>query len=315
MPAVFVFVVALAVLVISGRLLIRYLTRAAAAFNVSEFTLAFVLLALGTSLPELFVGLISARQGAGDLVLAMALGSNVINATLIIGLAAFLSVGISTATLNLRRDVILSAAIVMLPLLFLLTGGVISTVEAAILIGVFLYYIFLLYRDSKRQTEPLNLPHVMHGVVASLAVVALLAVLLAAAHFTVDAATRIAVSWHIPAVVIGLLLLAGGTSLPELATTIQVALKHKPGLALGTIIGSNVANSALVIGAAGLVRPLEVTVSGPLITAAVFVIVATSLLAYFASSRRQLSAREGLVLMALFLLYAGITIVTGLPAS
>jgi cation:H+ antiporter len=310
-PPVIIFTFALAVLVISGRLLVRYLTRAADAFNISSFSLAFVLLAVGTSVPELSVGIASARQGSGDLVLAMALGSNVINATLIIGLAVFLSYGISTATLNLRRDIILGAGIVALPLLFL-ADGLISSLEGLVLISVFFYYVFLLYRESKTHPEPLAMPHFMHGVVASLAVLALLAVLLVAAEYTVDSANSIAVALGIPAIVIGLLLLAGGTSLPEFTTTLSAALARQPSLALGTIIGSNIADSALVIGISSLINPLEVTAQRMLATTAIFVVLATGLLGYFAASRRNLTAREGLALIALFFIYAGVTVVGGL---
>lgn len=294
------FVIALAILVMCGRLIVRTLTSLAQKLGVSEYILAFILLAVATSIPELFVGVSSARQGAGDLVLALALGSNIINMTLIVGAAAVVSMGISTTGLNLKRDVLLGGGITFMPLLLLL-DGVISRWDGLFLLTLFLFYITLLYKDhgSRRAVEKgqRNTGSIMVGV---LMVLGLVAVLVYASEVTVSSVVAMAEAMNVPSFIIGIFVLAFGTSLTELTTTLNAALLKRPGLAIGAILGGNVADSGLIVGVSSLARSLHINLDYSLLITGIYVVIVTGLMALFTITRGRISTREGFLLLALF---------------
>lgn len=294
------FVIALTILMISGRLIVRTLTKLAQKLGISEYALAFVLLAIATSIPELFVGVSSARQGAGDLVLALALGSNIINMTLIVGAAAVVSVGISTTGLNLKRDVLLGGSITFMPLVLLL-DGVISRWDGLFLLTLFLCYVTLLYRDNSSRRavaeRQRNAGSIMVGV---LMILGLVAVLVFASEVTVNSVVVMAEAMNVPSFIIGVFVLAFGTSLSELTTTLHAALLKRPGLAIGAILGSNVADSGLIVGVSSLARSLHISLSYSLLVTGVYVVIVTGLMALFTITRGRISVREGFLLLALF---------------
>ncbi|MEX1112576.1 MAG: sodium:calcium antiporter [Candidatus Andersenbacteria bacterium] len=302
----------LAVLVVSSRYTIRLLNNVAVALGISEFTVAFIILAVATSIPELSLSVISAANHAGELVLATALGSNVINMTLIIGTAAVVSLGISTQGLKLKRDLVFGGITTCMPLLFL-TNGVISRLEGGILIAAFCMYMYLLFREQ-RTLKARTPRHIMRGVGSMLLAGVMIAVIVFTAHMTVTASVDLARLAGLPAFLIGVFLLALGTSLPEFATTIQSALLKKPTMALGTILGSNVTDSALVIGIASVIQPIHVPINASLLTTVIFVIIALVFLGYFAATRRKISISEGLVLLLVFTLFIFVTFIVA-PAS
>lgn len=303
---------ALAALVLCGRFLIRLLSNVTTAFGLSEFSVAFIFLAVATSLPELFVAIASAQQHAGDIVIAVALGSNVVNMTLIIGAAALLSAGIPTTGLNLRRDIFIGSGITLLPILFLL-NGIISRFEGVLLLLAFSYYMYLLYRDRNTFNGAAAPRRILRGVASIFGILLLVGVLLVASNATVDSSVQLATAVGIPTFLIGLFLLAIGTSLPELTTTFSSALQRRPAMALGGILGSNVADSALIIGIASLVRPLEVTVNLPLVTTAAFVVIALVILGDFAFTRQRISIAEGLWLLFAFAMFTGTMLIVSVP--
>lgn len=295
--------VALVALVASGRWLVHWLLIVTRAFGIPEFSVGFVLLAVSTSLPEIFVGIASARQGAASLVLATALGSNIVNMTFIVGLAAIVSLGIATAGLNVRRDLLLGGAITMLPILFLL-DGMITRPEGGLLLAAFGVYVWRVYRQ-RRLTEARPVPgNPLKGLRALLAVAGLVVGLLVAAEVTVRMATSLAEQLQLPTFLIGLFVLAFGTSLPELVTTLNAALMRRPGLALGNILGSNVADSGVVVGLAALARPLEVALTPDLVVTGVFVLLSLLIIGWFAHTRRRLSVFEGLGLVGVFVIFS-----------
>ncbi len=299
---IIIFVSALTALIVFGRLIVRMIMTIACQLGVSEYAVAFVLLAVATSIPELFIGIASARQHAGELVLATALGSNIINMTLIVGAATVISLGISTSGLNLRRDVLFGGAITVLPI-FLLADSVIDRKEGLLLLGLFSLYLALMYRDQhKHHTVADNRHNNIGDVLVNIVILAaLVSGLVYASNLTVDSAVSLATAIGIPSFLIGIFVLALSTSLPELTTTLHSALARRPGLALGTILGSNAADSALIIGTAALTQPLRVTINHHLVVTGIFVTIAVILLALFAITKKRISVREGLFLLSTFL--------------
>jgi len=307
MPTLIVFSLALITLIVSSRFAIKSLTALTSALGISEFAIAFILLAVATSTPELFVSISSSLADAGSLVIATALGSNVINMTLIIGLAAFLSAGISTDGLYIRRDVLLGGVITMLPIIFLFDGEI-SRLDGAILLLFFAVYVYQLMPRSSFSNRQSSLS-LATAAGHSLVVAILIAVVIVSAHVVVSTAVDITRLTGIPEFMIGIFILAFGTSLPELVTTVGAALMRKPNLALGTILGSNIADSALIIGLASLIRPLQVDLTASIAVAALSVIVSLAFLTWFALSKKRLSTYEGAFLVLLFLVF-GVVIAT-----
>ena len=306
--------VALAGLIFSGRYAITYLSHVTKAFGVSEFTVAFIILAIATSLPELFVGITSALKGANDIILATALGSNIINITFITGLTALLSGGIGTTRLHIKRDFGIAGAITLLPLLFLLNGRI-GRGEAVILLLVFAYYVFLLIKDQSHLPEENPTKNIRHGVLYTVLTLLAVGVLIYASDTVVSSSVILAATIGIPSFLIGLFLLSIGTSLPELVTTLHSNKTGKPAMALGNIIGSNIANSTLVIGVAALIHPIETTLHPTLVATMVSVIIATGLIWYLASKGDSLSVFDGIKLLAAFFIFGIVILLTGGAAA
>jgi cation:H+ antiporter len=314
LTASIILLLALVVLMASGHWIVRLLENISLAFGLSQFTTAFLLLAIATSIPELFLAISSAQQDAGGIVLAIALGSNIVNITLIASLAAVFSAGITTREKRLRQNIALSIAISIMPLFFLM-DGVISRAEGATLLVAFAMYLIVLYRNKAPSTAIQRLPrHLLRGLGSTVLLLGLLVILLAAADKTVLSAVTIAEGLAISPFLIGLFLLAIGTSLPELTTTLHSARQKKPEMALGNILGSDAADSALIIGVASVIRPLHVPLEPHIIITAIFVFLANAALGYFALSRQRISITESLLLLGLFILFV-FTMLLTTPAA
>lgn len=286
----------------SGRLTIRFLSNITTALGVSEFTVAFVLLAVATSLPETFVAATSALQHANDIIIATVLGSNIINITLVTGLAGFFSGGIKTDQLHLRRDLLLCCLISALPIIFVL-NGTISRIESWTLLVIFLLYLAFLAHDQIKYSATRMPRRIVWGVASIFFALGAIAILLYSSSVAVSSSVALAALIGIPSFVIGIFLLAVGTSLPEMVTTIQSNRMGKPALALGNIIGSNITNSTLVLGLAGAISPIRTSLHPSLIVTAAAVIASTLGLTYLATRRGELSVFDSLKLLTAFVMF------------
>ena len=305
--------VALVVLVASGRLAIKYVTNVTTAFGISEFTVAFVILALATSMPELFVVVSSSLKGASAIVLSIVFGSNIANITLIIGLTAIFSGGVSLKAFNLRRNIVASGVITILPLLFV-ANGVISRAEGWILIAVFVAYLIYLLRDQRTYSKERLPRHVLRGFSSIVVALVMIAVLIIAANQTVDSAVGLAELIGIPTFLVGLLILSIGTSLPELITTLHSNRSGSGAMAMGNVIGSNIANSSLILGVASIISPIQTDLHPTLLMTMFFVALSVLVMGVFAMRKEDLSIREGFGLVGLFIVFGILIVGTGLQS-
>lgn len=292
---------ALALLVLSGQWALKLLHRLTVLFGISEFAAAFVLLAVTTSLPEIAVAVSAALREEGELAVATILGSHVVNSTFILGLAAVLVGGLRTKSLDLRRDLVFGTAILLLSTFFTLDGSVLRGEGIALLLA-FVWYLSHLRRERLRPPAFHRGLHVQ-DVLALPLFFAVVALLLWSANLAVGAAGTLALALGISPFLLGVFLLAFGTSLPELVTTVIATVRRRPAFALGTMLGTNVTNAALALGVAPVLRQLRFAADEPLLVTAGAAAVAAVLLAYFARSRAALSRREGSILLVLFTLY------------
>lgn len=228
-------------------------------FKLSPLLIGIVIVGFGTSTPEMLVSASSALDGASGLALGNAYGSNISNIALILGTTALIS-PILVAKDVLKKELPALLAITILSAFFLMDATV-SRVEAVILLVVFAIYMAWRIWDAKKahtepetteNAEPISLKKSIFWLVVGLLL------LMASSKLMVVGAVALATELGVSDLVIGLTIVAVGTSLPELASSIIAARKGESDLALGNIVGSNLFNTLVVVGIAGVIRPMQV---------------------------------------------------------
>ena len=226
-------------------------------FNISSLFIGLTIVAFGTSMPEFVISLLSALHGSSDLAIGNVVGSNLFNTLVIVGCTAIVSpIFVGKGTLNKEIPFTVLASII----LFICANNrlidgdnspdIINRTDGLLLLCFFLIFVgytFAIAHDTSTNKEKNSIKEIPMGK-AVLFILLGLAGLIAGGEFFVKGASDIARAWGVSESVIGLTLVAGGTSLPELATSIVAALKKNTGIAIGNIIGSNLFNIFLVLG-------------------------------------------------------------------
>jgi len=225
--------------------------------GITPHVVGVTIVAFGTSLPELLVSLISSYQGYNDLALGNIVGSNISNIGLVLGTSCFIFFYILNSNIVPEKDANSDSYVMLLAvvlLYFLAQDKNISSAEGVMFFGLYIIYMVWLYQRSLKldidseNNGSASYPFLFGGLVA----------LLFGAQLTVDSAVKIATFMGISEVVIGLSVVAIGTSLPELAGTVSAARKGHKEIAVGNVIGSNIANIFLVMGVLAIVKPIAV---------------------------------------------------------
>ncbi len=249
----------LAILLLAGDLLVRGAVNLALRLGIPALMVGMTVVAFGTSAPELLVSVKAVLADAGGLALGNVVGSNIANVLLVMGLPALIApVLIGRDSL---RDYVIMLAVTLL-FIGLAFGGVIAVWQALVLLTAFVLFMGeSIWRGMREQ----HMPDALEGADPSLSAARLsfylalgLIGLPLGANLLVDGAVNIAEALGVSDVIIGLTIVAIGTSLPELATTLMAAIRREGGVALGNILGSNIFNLLLILGVAGLVGPMVV---------------------------------------------------------
>ncbi len=281
-------------------------------FKVSELVIGLTVVAFGTSTPELIVNLVSAYKGLNDVAFGNIIGSNVFNLLFILGLsAAIRPVNVQRSTIFKEIPYSIIAAIVLLLLAndHLYTdsrNNAVGTIDALILLFFFSLFLFYVFKNMKSDNPDLNVERNEYSLLATLLFIAGgLAALVFGGKLSVDNAVEIAHRLGISERIIGLTIIAVGTSLPELATSAVAAYRKNSDIAIGNVVGSNIFNIFLVLGATALVRPLPYQLKFNY--DATFLIASTFLLLMFTYTGRKsvLQRWQG---AALLLCYIGYTV-------
>ena len=288
--------------------------------RVPEIIIGLTIVAAGTSAPELFVSLVSALKGTADLAVGNVIGSNIFNTTLIVGCSALVAPMV-VAKSTVRKDI--PFAVVASLLLFVLCfddmdsphlwGNEITRSDGVILLigfaGFMIYTFHTAKKDGLMPTEeelednaeqPKDYSHLLRNIFW---IVVGLGCLIYGSNLFVDAATYVAHRFGVRQSVIGLTIVAGGTSLPELATSVVAAYKGRSAIAIGNVIGSNVFNILLILGTTAVISPLRIM--GITIVDLMVLLVTIGFMWLFAFTKFYVSRREGAVLVGCFLLYMG----------
>ena len=290
--------VGLGLIVLGADWLVEGASSIARKAGVSEFVIGLTIVGFGTSCPELVVSLTGALEGNADVAVGNVLGSNIFNVLFILGLTALLR-PVSMTPDNRKRDIPVTLLVTLLFLGFGMIHGL-SRLEGALFIIVFALYIFASFRGGKPSEEESAPSKPRKLWLAILLVLAGLAGLIFGGNLFVDSATALARILGVSDKFIAVTILAGGTSLPELATSLVAALKGRDQLALGNILGSNVFNILLILGSSALITPLSfasVTYADALV---LLLSVALLLLWAYTGRRERIDRWEGTLMLLLF---------------
>ena len=286
--------------------------------RVPEIVIGLTIVAAGTSAPELFVSLVSALKGTSDLAVGNVIGSNIFNTTLIVGCSAVLA-PMAVAQSTVKKDIPWAAlASCLIALLCFddmnsphLWGNEISRSDGIILLIIFLAFMIYTFNMAKKEgqmpseeeLEDLReMPKDYSKLGRNVFLIVLgLACLIVGSDLFVNAASYVAHRFGIRQSVVGLTIVAGGTSLPELATSVVAAYKGRSAIAIGNVLGSNVFNILLILGLTAVVHPMRIM--GITIVDLTMMVVSMGLLWMFAFTKYYVSRREGAVLIAGFAIY------------
>lgn len=301
--------VGLALITFCADMLTRGCVGLAARFNVPEFIVGLTIMAVGTSMPELTVSVMSALKGSSEMAIGNVTGSNIFNILIILGLCSLLR-PMDITRENIRRDIPICIGVSVLLWLFtsdtLLGWGAenkIGRLEGVVLLALYVVVIIYSIRSSKGEgEEPSNAPKM--GVLKIVAFVIVgLCGLIYGGNLCLDSATAIARAWGVSESIIAITIVAAGTSLPELASSISALVSGKTSLALGNIIGSNVANILLILGTSASITPLTMgNITQLDIVMTIIAPVILLLSALFIGTRR-ITRVEGAIYVAIYVAY------------
>lgn len=269
--------------------------------KMPQIVIGLTIVAMGTSMPEFCVSLISALKGTSDLAVGNIVGSNIFNTLLIVGVSALVA-PMSIMKTTVRKDIPFALVASALLLIMCLDEDI-SRIDAAILFVMFLIFMYITLRGAKAQGTDVEEKE-KKPMATWLSVVWILvglACLIGGSNLFVDGATAVATKLGVSEAVIGLTIVAGGTSLPELATSVVSARKGNSGIAIGNVLGSNVFNILAILGLTGVISPM--TLKGITMTDLSMMFISIILIWLFSFTKYKIERWEGAILTAVFVGY------------
>ena len=260
---IILFLVGLALVVFGADYLVEGASAVARKAGLSEFIIGLTIVGMGTSAPEMVVSFIGAAQGNADIAIGNVVGSNIFNTLLILGVTALI-LPMTITPENRKRDIPMNiftvAVLILLGLehtIFGIGTDGLSRIDGGILLALFIAYMWYSFTSSKPESDSAQDAKKTAVWLAVLYIAGGLAALVFGGRLFVNSAVNIAHSFGVLDKFIAITILAGGTSMPELATCIAAAVKKKGQLALGNIIGSNIFNVLLILGGSAIISPLS----------------------------------------------------------
>lgn len=312
----FVFIVSCLLLIMSGKWLVRSLSKMSEFLGMKKFTMAFLLMSLATATPELFIGISSVLRGIPELSLGNILGQNIIHFTIAVFICVLIRGSFSVKSKTTRITAFFSGFMAVFPLLLILDGSL-SRVDGFILVCLFIVYTTWMIKKGKRYDE---LYEIANDVVplpilkrASLffknisTFVIGAGVLIIASQGIVKSAIFFANSLDMPLVIIGVLIVSLGTALPEVYFS-AFSAKNSGELMAGNLLGSTVVSTSLVLGIVSMISPINNIEIFSYFISRFTLFVAVILFIYFMLTGRKISKREGWILFVIYLIFICIEI-------
>jgi len=270
--------------------------------HIPTIILSSMFLAMATSFPELFVGIVSAINEDPLLSLGNVLGANMTNLTLILGLATVFVGETKIRHKFIFKDVLVTFLIAFLPY-FLLLDRILSRQDGLVLLSVYLFYNLFLFKEERVKLKHESPKELKKTKKLFLQLFFWIAILAASAQLIVITSEKISQLVNFPLILIGIFILALGTTLPELLVQIKSAEEREDGVFFGNIFGSIVTNSCLVLGVVALIHPFRITESRHFLASGTFTLLAFFLLPFFLRSKKRLEQREGIMLLLVYLIF------------
>ena len=269
--------------------------------GISQVVIGLTVVAMGTSMPEFTISLLSAIKGTSGLAVGNVIGSNIFNSLLIVGTSAVVAPMLILKS-TVRKDI--PFALVASVMLYLLSqDGQISRWDAAILFVFFMIFMTITIKESKSadsKKEDTQIKSIKVWKAVAFLLIGLTGLILGSNIF-VNGATKLATTLGISDAVIGLTIVAGGTSLPELATSVVASRKGNSGITIGNVLGSNVFNILMILGITGLITPMSI--HGITQVDLTMLVVSMILLWLFSFTKYKIERWEGAILSILFIGY------------
>lgn len=321
-----ILIASLIVLGVSANYLVHSSVKIARLFGISEMLIGLTLVAWGTSAPEIAVSVTAALDGKGALSVGNVIGSNIFNLGFILGIIAIISNQKIRKKMVYRDGVVLGLSTILV--LALLWDSEVHVWEGALMLGLLATYSIYLFVKKEVPTDDLEeiseatdltAPEPKHRKwLYVIMFVASLYVLVKASDFTVEAATAIALAFGISEWAIGVTIVAAGTSLPEVATSVIATMKRKFDISIGNVIGSDIFNALGIIGVSSIVAPLTLESNNTIlgfpdyIFSQMLLIATLILILIFMRTRWTLSRTEGIILLIIAVGRMGFEIYLGM---
>lgn len=297
---IFIFIVSMGALIYGADHIVEQSEKIALHFKISAFVIGATLIALGTSLPEMAVSISASLKGSGDIAVANVIGSTIFNISLVLGVVFLIAKDINPKRDLFAKDSAWSLFPILIFILMSLDGklGLLDGILFLFLMAA--YLVFLIQSNQVEEIDQSILKEKFNWAKSIIFLLIGFTFVIVGANFAIDSASNIARSFGISEWIIGLFLVAFGTSLPELVVSVKAALNNNADMAIGAIIGSNVANFTMVLGVSAIVNPLNVNLGANIfdITAALIV----SVMLVFITANKMYNKSAGIVMMTVLAL-------------
>jgi len=305
--SILIFLISCFLLAFSSKWLIGALLRIALFLKLKEFVVGFFLMAFAVSLPNLFVGITAALNKIPELSFGDVIGGNIVDLSLVIGLAALLSRGgLSAQSRTVQGSSIFTIFIGILPL-FLISDHYLSRLDGVLLIFSFIIYISWLFSKKERFTKvynhapkTINFKNFLKDLIFLTLTIFLL---LIGAKGVVSSALVFSVVLNLPLGLIGLFIVGLGNCLPEIFFSIQAAKKGQDWMILGDLMGGVVMTATLVLGTVALISPIRIADFSPFAIARIFLIISALFFLFCLRSGSKISKKEGILLLLIYIFF------------
>lgn len=296
--------IGLALIVFGADYLINGSTLIAKRFKVSDFVIGMTIVGVGTSMPEFVVSFVGTLQGSADVAIGNVVGSNIANILFILGVTALIH-PIAVSKANLRKDIplCLGVSLLLTVICLWITPGVLGRWAGVMLLLIYAWFMYRSFKDNDSVEEEASEVKERPMWLAVVMVVGGLLALIFGGRMFVNSATAIAAGLGVSEAVISITVLAIGTSLPELAASIAAARQGRTQMALGNVVGSNIANIALILGLCATTSPLSPSGITAVDYVAMIAAVLLLMLSAFTFRRKMIDRADGAVMVLAYVAY------------
>lgn len=311
---ILIFIASCLLLTLAGKWLVDALSRIALVLSLKEFVVAFFIMSIGTSIPNLMIGVVSALNKVPELSFGDVVGANIFDLSIVIGLAALVSkAGLSSQSRTVQGSSAFTIIIAILPLL-LIFDGFLSRADGVLLLLSFIIYTFWLFSKKERFTKTYdNVPEKISfkKFIRDIGIVVLgIILLLLGGNGIVKSATFFSQTLDIPLGLIGIFIVGIGTCLPETFFALHAARKGQDWMILGNLMGSVVITATLILGVVALIQPIKVGDISYFAVARIFLLAAAIFFFIFLKTGHKITKKEGMVLIFVYIAFLIVEILT-----